>query len=354
MASRCVVIGDDAAALAIARRLTLDGHQVVLWQTPHAAAEVPTRADEPRVTFGAAEDGEVVTLAGATTDAFEALAAGDVLVARAPARGLAAVADQVLPLIEPRHVLVLLGGGLHALAAAKWLRDHGRGDLPTLVASDAAAPAEPLSRAGFGVFPARRTGAAMVALADLFPQAKAHTNVLAAALATVEPMLRAALLFMNLGAAQRPRGTFLPFEDGFTQGVARVAEALDGERLDVAAAVGLELPPAAEALHIRGLSPLGDLWSAVNGSLALTTSLAGGASQTELLAADVAFCMRPWAGLADQLAVPAPLTRSLMALCEVALGDGLRDAGWSVEDLGIGGMNGNTLQRFLASGDPAT
>ena len=365
MPSRCVVLGGDVAQLIVAGELVRTGHHVVLWHAPPATGPREAGVEEPRVTQDEAGiEGEAI-FAGVTSDTFGALSAADLLIGRASPQGLSEVADHVLPLIEPRHTLVLLGGGMHVLAAAKWLGDRGRRVGATLVASDTMPLAErfaherldsaaPLAvHAGFGVFPALRTEATMVSLLDLFPTAKAHANVLAAALSTIEPLLSAVLLFMNLGAVERSCSGCLPFGDGFTPGIARVAETLDRERLAIAAALGLDLAKAVDALHAWGVSPLGDLWAAVNGSRVLRQSLGTGASCARRLAADAALWLRPWAELAAQLDVPAPLTESLAELCKVAVGAVSRDVGWSLDDLGISGMSGEALQRFLMSGGPA-
>ena len=356
-----VVFGGDRAALTVAARLALDGHSVVLWEPPSAGDSLPAPCERPRIEVEGAGGAREATLAAATADPFEALAAADVLLACAPPDGLGAIAELVLPLIEARHTLVVLGGGLHALAAAKWLRDHGRSDLPTLAGSDTT-PIAGLDlssgrlrvgatavHTGFGVFPALRTDVVIAALADLFPGAVAHAHVVAAALASVEPMLRATALFMGLGAAERSRVEFSPFRDGFSESVARVAEVLDGERMALAAALGLSLPSSAEMLHAWGLGPKGDLWAAVNGSFALAR-WSDEVSPADRLASDVARGMAVWAELADQLGVTAPLTRSLAALCDAAMATGPQASGWSLEDLGVAGMSVQRLRRFLIEG----
>ena len=359
MASRSVVVfGGDRAALSVAARLALEGHSVVLWEPPSAGEALPAPCQHPRLKVDGAGGQREATLAAATTDPFEALAAADVLLACAAPEGPAALAELVLPLIEGRHTLVVLGGGLHALAAAKWLRDHGRSDLPTLAGSDTAPLASlgfddgrlqvaaAATHVGFGVFPARRSDATIGVLADFFPGAVAHAHVIAAALASVEPMLRATALLMNLGAEKRSRVESSPFQDGFTESVARVAELLDGERMALAAALGLSLPSCPEALHAWGLSPRGDLWSAVNGSLALAR-WRDEVSRRDRLVSDVARGIGVWVQLADQLGVPAPLTRSVVALCDAAITTGPPASGWSLEDLGIAGMSAESLRRFL-------
>ncbi len=258
--------------------------------------------------------------------------------------------------------MVLLGGGLHALAAAAWLRDRGRSDLPTLVASDAmpfaglAFDADRLSVAtiaahvGLGVFPARRSDAAAAVLADLFPGAGVHPHVLAAALAAVEPMVRETALLMNLGAVERRSGGFSLYADGFTEGVARIADALDGERLALAVTLGLSLPTAAEALHAWGVSPVGDLWAAVHGSLALTRTADECASRDGRLAHGGSFGMRFLVELAGQLGVAAPVAGALLAL-GTAVGNSRLRSDWSLDDVGLAGMTAQALLRFLGTGD---
>jgi opine dehydrogenase len=353
-----VVLGGDCASLVVAGRLALAGHRVLVWEAPLTSGSILMPDERQKLTLRGSGGEAEVTLAS-TSDLFAALAAGDVLVTCAPPRTQAAFADMVLPLIEPRHLLVLLPGGLGSLAFAKWLRDRGRQDLPTLVESDVAPFAGRLlapgrldvfavaQRPGFGVYPASRTEPAMALLADLFADSRAYPHVLAAALASVQPFVRAPALLMNSAAAEHetPESAF---PHGFTTGVARVAEALDDERLTLAAALGLTLPTAAEALHGWGLSPRGDLWSAVHGSLALTLA-AEQSTPAELAIDDVAFGLRVWVELADQLGVSLPTCRSLSALF-AASSEATQDSGRTLDDLGVAGLSVAGLDRLLARG----
>ncbi len=356
-----VVVGGDTASLLVAAWLAAAGHQIVLWELRDGAMG-PAGASAPgELMLSVAGRDTAVVFAGVTTDAFEALAAGDVVVTCAPPHAQQAFADAVLPLVEPRHLLVLPAGGLGSLACAKWLRDRGRWELPTFAESDTMPVLGDLegparlrvdavaSRLGFGVFPAERTAAARDPLVDLFPGARAHVHVLAAALAGVERFVRAPALVMNAGASERGGPPASLLADGFTREVARVAEALDGERCALARALGLDLPPAAEALCERGLSPGGDLWAAVHGSFALTRPPAAGVVPADLQADDVSFGVRLWVELGGALDVPMPVAGALLTLHDAAR----PSTGWAgrtLEDLGLAGLSGDALQRFLTTG----
>jgi opine dehydrogenase len=363
VASRSVVVlGGDGVARVVAGRLALGGHKVVLWEAPSAQGSGVASGERLQIRLSGAGGDAVATLAAATADPFEALAAGDVLLTCAPPHAQEKLAGLVLPLIEPRHTLVLLSGGLSSLAHAKWLRDRGRVDLPTLVTSDTApffacrlAPdrlhvSAVAANVGFGVFPSCRTEAAMNVLEDLFPGAWAHAHVVAAALAAVEPFLRAPAVLMSCGIKRRPRPGASLFDDAFSPAVARVAEVLDGERLALAAALGLDLPTAAESLHAWGLSPRGDLWSAVHGSFALTQTPDAEARQAGQLADDATFGLRPWVELGENLGVPMPLAQSLLAVHDAAIEVDSRHPGWSLDGLDIAGLSAAMLGRFLAAG----
>jgi opine dehydrogenase len=356
-----VVLGSEAPALALAATLSRDGHEVILWE---AAGTV--EACEGTVKLSETEGESVVKLAAVTTDIFAALSVADMLIACPPAHAQSGFADFVLPLVEPRHTLVLPAGGLAGLGYAKWLRDRGRYALPTFVETDVApfltrrtGPghvriAASIGNLSIGVFPAERSAVAVPGVRRLLPGARAVPHLVAAALAGIVPFLRAPALLLNAGRIERGRGPFALLEEGFSPGVACLAEALDAERLAIGAALGQDLPEAAAALHELGLSPLGGLWAAVNGSRVLTREADLGdalaPSPTAGPSAEVVWILRPWAELADQIGVSAPVIKALHLCAATAAGGRGLAAGRSLKDLGIAGMSPAALVRYLETG----
>ena len=306
----------------------------------------------------------MATLARVTTDPFEALAAGDVLLAFVPPSDQSAYAEVLLPLVEPRHILVMLPGNLGSLAHAKWLRDrgHGAGGLPTIVESDTTpcvcrrlGPQHlhidgVVPHVGFGVFPACRTTSVLAALAPLFPGARKHPHVLAAALGALDPIVRPPCVLLNAGRIEDPLAEFCLYREGLSPGVVRVIEALDGERLAIAAALGLDPLPAARALHAFGLGPSGDLWATLHGSIMLAETRGPESLRESRLADDVTFGLRSWVELGEQLGVSTPVCRMLVTLCDVATGVDSWRTGRSLDDLGIAGMTPVTLAHYLETG----
>jgi hypothetical protein len=355
---RVVVAGTDDEALLVAGRLTLAGHEVVLLRSA-ADAPWPGGADVAAgVRLRTPGGDRDLALAGVTSDPFEALAGCDAVLSCAPPHRLDTVTSLVLPLLEPGHVLVFLPGRLCSLAGAAWLRGRGRVDLPALVECDVAPFAgrrlvdgrlDLLSEAalpGFGVFPGGRASQAWPVLAELFPGAHLHPHVVAAALAAPQPFLRAAAGVVNAGAAGEPGDAAIPL--GFTPGVARLAGLLDRERLALARTLDLELPAAPDMLHRWGLAPLGDLWAAVNGSFVLAHATLGEGPPGAHLRDDLVFCLRPWIELATHLGVPMPLASSLLTVFEALAAE--EGGGWSLDDLGLAGLDAGGLLGYLESG----
>ena len=356
-----VVLGAGNTAFALAAKLSLEGHEVVLWEHPSQEASIAPLKKRRQIRLTGAGGEGVATLARVTTDPFEALAAGDVLLASVPSYAHTPFGEQLLPLMEPRHVLALLPGNLGGLAYAKWLRERGRGvdSLPLIVESDTApyvcrklGPDHAhifgvVPHLGLGAFPASRTARALAALEPLFPGARTYPHVVAAGLGALNPIVHPPGVLMNAGRIEYSHGEFYFYEEGVTPGVVRVIEALDAERRAIATVLGLDLPPVAEAFAEAGFGPHGDLWAIINGSFMLTQMKAPGSLQTRWLSEDVPYGLRTWVELGEQFHVPMPVARSLVALGDVVMSVDSWSSGRSLADLGISGMSRDTLERYL-------
>ena len=135
---RVVVAGAGASGLALAAGLTSAGHEVVLFETQARRDRVARLMDGGAITVLEPGGASTVSPAVVTCDPFEAFAAADVLLVTVPPGERRAFGELLLPLVEPRHVLVLTSGALDALAYAHWLLARGRWitGLATFAATD--------------------------------------------------------------------------------------------------------------------------------------------------------------------------------------------------------------------------
>jgi len=368
MSRPVVVLGGGNTAFAIAAKLALEGHEVVLWEhESHAASLAPIRERRQIKLAGVGPEG-IATLMRVTTDASEALAAGDVLLASVPSYAHRPFGNAIRPHLRANHVLTLLPGNFGTLAFANWLREAGSPlgkDGPALVETDTApyvcrrtAPDTAtiwgvVPAMGAGIFPSSRTDQAIQVLRQYFPGVKPYPHVLAAGLGAMNPVVHPPGVVMNAGRIEYSRGDFYFYEEGVTPGVVKVIEALDAERQALGNAFGVNLLPVAEAFHAAGFGPKGDLWAAINGSRMLTQLRAPGSLQTRWISEDVPYGLRTWAELGQTAGLPMPVARSLVTLADQVMDTDSWTQGRSLADLGIVGMSREQLERYLATGQAA-
>jgi opine dehydrogenase len=328
---RIAVLGGGNTAFSLAAKLSLDGHQVLLWehrdfaQTIEPLRESCTIQVEGPVVSGAARISRV------TTNAAEALAWADTLVCSAPSYAHEPFIEALAPHLRPRHLLLLMPGNLGSLAFAEALRERGTAGT-VIVESDTApyvcrksAPDRVaiwgvVEHMGVGVLPASQTDEVLPVVRELFPGAHAYADAVECGLSAMNPVVHPAGVLMNAGRIERSRGEFWFYDEGVTPAVCRVIEQVDAERLAVGKALGYDLLPVADGFHAAGFGPKGDLWSVINGSRMLTALRAPGSLETRWLSEDVPYGLGTWAALGDELKVDTPIMDSLIALASVVLG----------------------------------
>ena len=352
-----VVLGDSDDALGTAATLALGDRDVVLWEPTSRSGPSAGTGAPRRVRLSGADGDHVAVIARVTNDPFEALAVSDLVLVVMSEAVQAVIGDLLLPIAERRHVIGLMPGDMGSLACARWLRERGRlvDEAPTFVDFEAVPQAfvtlhadhlqvlEAPSGLGVGVFPACRSAATLAVLAPLFPGARAFANVVAASLGSLGRLLRPPVALMNAGRFDCIDGAGA-MQRGITPGVVRVIEAVDTERRAVSAALGFEIPSAAEALSRE--TTLGELLSA---DYALFCGRCPG-SLREVLSRDVPCGVRLWAELGGSCGVQTPVTRALLDLAEIAKGSGDWSVDRTLEDLGIAGMGPDALGRYLETG----
>jgi opine dehydrogenase len=363
MANRVTVLGGGNTAFSMAANLALAGHKVLLWAHPDFAPTIaPIRETLTIHLDGAARTG-AARLAGATTDAAEALAWAETLVCSVPSYAHGPFLAALVPHLKPGHILALLPGNLGALAVANALRESGKGGV--IVAESDTAPyvcrkSGPdraviwgtVTGLGIGVEPASQTEEAMPVLRALFPGAIAYGSALEAGLSALNPVVHPPGVLMNAGRIERSRGAFWFYEEGVTPAVVNVIEAVDRERLALGAALGLTLTPVAEAFHRAGFGPAGDLWAVINGSQMLTALRAPGQIDTRWLTEDIPYGLATWASLGDRLGVETPTIDALVTLASATLGRDFRSEARGLDVIGLGRIDASAL-RDLAAGTVA-
>jgi len=361
---RVAVLGAGHGGAATAADLTLRGFEVRLHGRREAAL-APLRGG---ITVRGAREGTAVP-ALITTDLAAAVAGADLVILVVPAVAHAPYARGLAPLLGPETVVMLnpghTGGSLHFAAE---LRGAGARALPPLCESVTLTyicrmegPAtvgiyRETTRLRFAALPASRTAELVRRLRPLFANLVPAASVLETGLMNINAVIHPAGVLMNAGWTEFTGGGFLFYRESITPAVARVIEAVDAERLAVAARLGLSLPAFIDFFCDAGLTTEAArrsrsvhramLESAANASIKAPPSL-----DHRYVHEDVGSGLVPMSELGRLVGAPTPTMDALVTLASTAQGRDYRAEGLTLARLGLGGLTPAQLLARVTRGE---
>ncbi len=257
------VVGAGHGGKAMAAHLALMGFPVTLYnRTPEHVAAIKARGGIELESYEGGPHG-FGPLALVTSDMGEALEHAEVIMVVVPATAHADIAKAAAPYLRDEQIVVLNPGRTGgALEFVKVLNDNGCqadvtvAEAETLVyASRSEGPAQARifrikDAVPVAALPATRTGRVLEALSAAFPLFIDGTSVLHTSLNNMGAIFHPALTLLNAGRIESTAGEFQFYIDGATPSVARILEALDRERVTVAAALGIRARTGMEWLKM--------------------------------------------------------------------------------------------------------
>ncbi|MEA2361566.1 MAG: opine dehydrogenase [Thermoleophilaceae bacterium] len=356
------VLGAGAGGSAAAVELTQAGHRVRLWNRTAATLE-PFRAAGGVAHEGVLGDGLVPVplqpdLARALDGADVALVCLPAIAHGALAEALAAAGELPPVVLNPGHT----GGALHVEAVLT-----GGGVSPPPLAELSTLTYVARKPDGHRVLVTGRAGrvrgaclpggeAALALAQELYPAVMPQRDVLATGLANVNLVLHPPAAVLAAAWVEATFGDFRFYADATTPAVARTIEALDAERLAVAAAFGHALDPLlAEMAAIGTVSgpdaASGDLRAAIANGEANRRIRAPHSLQHRYYTEDFRYGLLPLVELAGVAGVQVPLARALLQVADTFCG-GVVAGGLTLERLGIAALDRDGLLARVGAGVP--
>jgi opine dehydrogenase len=206
------------------------------------------------------ENGPVsfVPIERVTTDLAASIDGADLIAVCTGGNGQPALARALAPLLRDGQIILLVQGNTGgSLVVRRQLTDAGcRADIdvaeidtyPYATARPDPVRARIVSRKQWNqiaTFPGRRGEAVMERLGPLFPEAVLSANVLCTGLTNMNGMFHVANCVANVGRIEGG-GDFKFYGEGVTPAVANLYEAMDAERLALAAQLGVSVPSIPE------------------------------------------------------------------------------------------------------------
>jgi opine dehydrogenase len=353
------VIGGGNGGQALAGQLAMMGFSVCLYDIVPETVEAIRRRGCIRVDGVVQGDGAV---AGVTGDLAEALDGADIVMVVAPAVAHADIARQCAPVLQDGQIVFIHPGATGGALEFRQVLDRQNCRAAVALAEAnsllyACRLSEPGCVSIFGIkkeltvtaLPATATGKVLGRLQTAFPQMKPGRNVLETSLGNPNAMMHPAPTLLNTSMIESGRD-WLYYWDGITPTIGDFVESMDGERLALAAAFGMQLP-SIRSWYRMAYGVQGDSLSEVVRKNSAYSGVRGQKSLlTRYILEDVPTGLVPMVSLGRQLNIDMPRMDTVIRMCEFLIGRDLSAAGRTAERLGLAGMDAEQILRYVETG----
>lgn len=174
------------------------------------------------------------------------------------------------------------------------------------------------------------------------------SNILQTSLQNANPIIHPSVTLLNAGLIERTGGDFFFYEEGVTEGVGRLIEALDKERIAVGKALGFDIIPDPELGMRQGYMQEATYFKGYSEARGFKGIRAQSSLDYRYFNEDVGYGLVFMAELGRQLGVPTPIADSVIALTSVVMQRDYRgEKARTPESLGLGGYSPEELVNML-------
>jgi opine dehydrogenase len=354
---RVAVLGAGNGGVASAFDFAQHGHEVSLYATPEYGDNVVAVDRAGGITASGALQG-FAPIRYSGHDVGEAMAGAELVLVVGPAYSTEPLAAVTRPYLTDGMAVLVCPGSCAGAIAFKRATELELDDERCLVGETHTLPyAVRITEPGVvNVFLKLTTAVYLAALPragtdrvydlvkEVWPAVEKADSVFQTTLQNGNPVIHPAVTLLNAGLLERTGGDFLFYEEGVTESVGRLIEAVDNERLAIAAALGVTVL-SDPALGVRQGYMLEENYST---GYSTAPGFLGIAAQSRLdhryLTEDVGYSLNFLADLAARLGVPTPVIDAVITIASVVLGrDFRREAVRTLSTLGLDGMSPEDL-----------
>ena len=364
MVETVAIIGAGFGGIYLAAELGIAGFKLRLHDIDDA------RLADIRAFGGVDVEGErggFAAVERATSDLRAAVDGADVIIIVTGGNAQATVARSLAPLLHDGQIILLVQGntggslivrralnaaGCHAEVAVAEIDNYPfscRRLAPTRIR-----PIVAKRWLQIAAFPGNRIVAVHPRLSRLFPQAVAAPNALYTGFTNANAMLHVANCVANAARIESGDG-YRFYAEGVTQAVARLYQAINGERVAVAASLGASVPTLEDWFdRVYGVREA----NLVETCRRLTYNSDGPYQATgtpssldhKFITEDVPTGLVPISALGAAAGVPTPAIDALVAIVHRMTGKDFAAEGRTLERLGLSGMTASQIVRVMNEG----
>jgi opine dehydrogenase len=357
------VIGAGNGGCAAAAQLTQRGFEVRLYGRSRSTTE-------PLGKIGGVEyEGELgegfAPLKLITNDAGAAMAGADLVLIMAPTQAHEDVARTVAPHLSEQQLLMAAPGHTLLLIPNTIRKAGGRlslycdsSSLPFICRKSAPHRIR-ITRVArilyFAAFPGDALNAAAEQIRPLFPQIQPRPSLLHTVFPYTNAIHHPPALLLNVGRVESTGGDYHHYYDGITPAVGRLIDALDAERVAVAAALGVTIECLPEFFFRMGYTNEagrdgGGAYSVFHNSAPNRTIKAPATIDHRFFNEDVPYGLVAIAELGRAAGVPTPCADAVIDICSIVAARPYRQQGLTRERMGIAGLSAAQVTALLQTG----
>jgi opine dehydrogenase len=203
-------------------------------------------------------------------------------------------------------------------------------------------------------FPGNRIDTVFAKLGPLFPGAVARPSIAWTSFMNANAMLHVANCVANAGKIDRGEG-YKFYAEGVTQAIGRVYQAINAERVAVAAALGAQVPILEDWFALT----YGVRGATLSETCQLLTTNSDGPYQAtgtpstwshKYIAEDVPVGLMPMRAIGEAVGVPTPAIDAVIKLAQILSGGDFADDARTLGRMGLIGMAAGQIKLTLAEG----
>jgi opine dehydrogenase len=382
MFKKIAILGAGHGGHAMSAELSQVGYEVNLYEHPDVADNlkpiiekgginliVHTPAGEPFEGPAGGKTGFVKITGKVTSDMKEAVEGVDLIMLVVPAHVRESFIRLLAPHVEDGQTIVVWPGYFSAILTAKIFKDMGVEKDVTICETESLiytckkiGPAQVFVKGKknkllLGVFPSLRTVEMIEHLKKIYPQLVPAQNVLETTFINGNPSIHPQSILLNMYRTERK---FYPYFEEIgglmyssydvTPGMAGVMEAVDREKIALGGKFGLKIITIKDNLTAYYGTTGKDLYEVLLNCYAYQIQMPPTSLQHRYVAEDVPFALVPFASLGDQVDVPVPTIKGIVAIACAATKIDYCSKGLTMEKLGLAGETAEEIIEYVNMG----
>jgi opine dehydrogenase len=207
----------------------------------------------------------------------------------------------------------------------------------------------------FAAFPGEKLNVAASVVRQIFPHIEPRPSLLHTVFPYTNAIHHPPALLLNVGRVESTGGDYCHYYDGITPGVGRLIDALDRERIAVAAALGVAIEPLPQFFFRMGYTNAagrdgGTAYHVFHNSEPNRWIKAPAGIDHRFFNEDVPYGLVVISELGRLAGVPTPRADAVIEIASIVAGRGYREEGLTRERMGIAGLTATELSTLLATG----